>query len=158
MLEQEKRGGFLDRAPYERFAREVSRHRDVVREFFRGASAAGKTALGYGASTKGNVLLQYCAIGRDQLPAILDRYPRKHGLVAPGTRIPIISEEEGRARRPDYLFVLPWHFREEMIPREKAFLDSGGHLVFPLPRFEIVSAGGKVVEVRPHELPGKPST
>jgi NDP-4-keto-2,6-dideoxyhexose 3-C-methyltransferase len=158
MLEQEKRGGFLDRAPYERFAREVSRHRDVVREFFRGASAAGKTVLGYGASTKGNVLLQYCAIGRDQLPAILDRYPRKHGLVAPGTRIPIISEEEGRARRPDYLFVLPWHFREEMIPREKAFLDSGGHLVFPLPRFEIVSAGGKVVEVRPHELPGKPST
>jgi NDP-4-keto-2,6-dideoxyhexose 3-C-methyltransferase len=152
MLAQEIRGGFLDRAPYERFARQVSRHRDIMRGFFRGARAAGKTVLGYGASTKGNVLLQYCGVGRDELPAILDRYPRKHGRVAPGTRIPIIAEEEGRARRPDYLLVLPWHFRDEMIQREKTFLDAGGHLVFPLPRFEVVGAGGKIVDVRPHEL------
>jgi NDP-4-keto-2,6-dideoxyhexose 3-C-methyltransferase len=153
MLAQERRGGFLDRAPYERFARQVARHRDIMRNFFGSAQAAGKTVLGYGASTKGNVLLQYCALGREALPAILDRYPRKVGLVAPGTRIPIISEEEGRARRPDYLLVLPWHFRDEMIPREKAFLEGGGQLVFPLPRFEIVGAGGKVVDLRPHDLP-----
>jgi NDP-4-keto-2,6-dideoxyhexose 3-C-methyltransferase len=151
MLAAEERGGFLGRVPFERFARQVSRHRDIVRAFFHGAKAAGKTILGYGASTKGNVLLQYCAIDREALPAILDRYPRKHGLVAPGTRIPIISEEEGRARRPDYLLVLPWHFRDEMIEREKAFLERGGRLVFPLPRFETVGAGGQVIDVRPHD-------
>ena len=155
LLAAEARGGFLERAPYERFAREVSRHRDIVRAFFHEARAAGKLVLGYGASTKGNVLLQYCALGRDDLPAILDRYPRKQGLVAPGTRIPIIGEEEGRARRPAYLFVLPWHFRDEMIPREQAFLEAGGRLVFPLPVFEIVGAGGKRVELRPHELPAR---
>jgi NDP-4-keto-2,6-dideoxyhexose 3-C-methyltransferase len=151
MLAAEMRDGFLERAPYERFAREVSRHRDIVRGFFHEARAAGKTVLGYGASTKGNVLLQYCALGRDEVPAILDRYPRKVGLVAPGTRIPIIGEQEGRARRPDYLFVLPWHFRDEMIPREHAFLAGGGRLVFPLPVFEIVGAEGRL-EVRPHEI------
>jgi NDP-4-keto-2,6-dideoxyhexose 3-C-methyltransferase len=150
---QERAGGLLARAPYDRFARQVSRHRDIVRAFFGEARAAGKSVLGCGASTKGNVLLQYCAIGRDDLPAILERYPRKHGLVAPGTRIPIVSEEEGRARRPDYLFVLPWHFRDEIILRERAFLEGGGRIVFPLPRFEIVGAGGKVLDVRPHELP-----
>jgi NDP-4-keto-2,6-dideoxyhexose 3-C-methyltransferase len=153
MLARERRDGFLDRAPYERFARQVARHRDIMRNFIGNVQAAGKTILGYGASTKGNVLLQYCAIGREAMPAILDRYPRKVGLVAPGTRIPIISEDEGRSRRPDYLLVLPWHFRDEMIPREKAFLEAGGQLVFPLPRFEVVGAGGKVVEVRPHDLP-----
>src|SRR5262249_38871801 len=125
LLTAEARGGFLERAPYERFAREVSHHRDIVRGFFREARAAGRAVLGYGASTKGNVLLQYCAIGREDMPAVLDRYPRKVGLVTPGTRLPIISEEEGRARRPAYLFVLPWHFREEMIPREQAFLEAG---------------------------------
>jgi NDP-4-keto-2,6-dideoxyhexose 3-C-methyltransferase len=153
VLAQERKGGLLARAPYDRFARQVSRHRDIVRAFFAEARAAGKTVLGCGASTKGNVLLQYCAIGRDDLPAILERYPRKHGLVAPGTRIPIVSEEEGRARRPGYLFALPWHFREEIIARERVFLEGGGRIVFPLPRFEIVGAGGRVLDIRPHELP-----
>jgi len=155
LLAEEARGGFLERAPYERFAREVSNHRDIVRGFFREARAAGKTVLGYGASTKGNVLLQYCALGREDMPAILDRYPRKQGLVAPGTRIPIIGEEEGRARRPAYLFVLPWHFRDEMLPREQAFLRAGGRLVFPLPVFEIVGEEGRRVEVRPHQIPAR---
>lgn len=152
MLAQERREGYLDRAPYERFARQVARHRDIVRSFFGSTRESGKRVLGYGASTKGNVLLQYCAIGPDAMAAILDRYPPKTGRVAPGTRIPIITEEEGRSRRPDYLFALPWHFRDEMIRREQAFLEGGGHLVFPLPRFEIVGAGGKVVEARPHDL------
>jgi NDP-4-keto-2,6-dideoxyhexose 3-C-methyltransferase len=151
-LASEASGGFLGRAPYDRFARQVSRHRDIVRAFFDRAKAAKKTVLGCGASTKGNVLLQYCAIGRDEMPAITDRYPRKHGLVAPGTQIPIVSEEDGRARKPDYLFVLPWHFRDELIAREKAFLERGGHMVFPLPRFEVVGAGGRVVDTRPHDL------
>lgn len=141
ILERERREGFLGSAPYENFSAHVARHRDMVREFFASSRRAGKKLLGYGASTKGNVLLQYCGITPDDLPAILERYPPKVGLVTPGTRIPIISEEEGRSRRPDFLFVLPWHFREEIIPREREYLEGGGKLVFPLPKFEIVGAG-----------------
>jgi NDP-4-keto-2,6-dideoxyhexose 3-C-methyltransferase len=149
ILERERHEGFLGRAPYENFSAHVERHRDTVREFFAGSRRAGKKVLGYGASTKGNVLLQYCGVTRHDLPAILERYPPKVGLVTPGTRIPIISEEEGRAQRPDFLFVLPWHFREEIIPREREYLEGGGKLVFPLPNFEIVGAGGSVLARSP---------
>jgi len=136
----------LDRPePYLAFARRIGHHRAVIRAFFAEAGAAGKLVLGYGASTKGNVVIQSCDITPAEMPAILERFPPKFGLVTPGSRIPIISEEEGRARRPDYLFVFPWHFRAEIIRREAAFLEAGGHLVFPLPRFEIVGAGGRVV-------------
>lgn len=150
MLAHEADGGYLGAEPYARFARNVACHREIVRDFFARAKATGKSVLGYGASTKGNVLLQYCGLGRAELPAIMERYPRKFGLVTPGTRIPIISEDEGRARHPDYLFVLPWHFRREMLAREKSYLESGGRIVFPLPRFEVVGTGGRVEEARSH--------
>lgn len=140
LLAEEAQGGYLTGPPYERFAMRVGEHRDQVRGFFESARRAGKRVLGYGASTKGNVLLQYCALTKQDLPAILERDPRKYDLLTPGTGIPIIPEAEGRARRPDYLFVLPWHFRDEIVPREAAYLAAGGKLVFPLPRFEIVGA------------------
>jgi NDP-4-keto-2,6-dideoxyhexose 3-C-methyltransferase len=143
LLEGERRAGLGTAAPYLAFARRISHHRTVVRDFF--AAAAGKLVLGYGASTKGNVILQYCGVTAQEIPAILERFPLKIGLVTPGTRIPIISEDEGRARRPDYLMVFPWHFRDEIVRREAAFLDAGGCLVFPLPRFEVVGKGGAVV-------------
>ncbi|MGM3114914.1 methyltransferase C-terminal domain-containing protein, partial [Bacillus cereus group sp. BC326] len=89
--------------------------------------------LGCGASTKGNVVIQYADLTAHELPAIMERYPQKVGLVTPGSRIPIISEEDGRARKPDYLIVFPWHFRDEITRREQDFLAAGGQLVFPLP-------------------------
>jgi NDP-4-keto-2,6-dideoxyhexose 3-C-methyltransferase len=144
LLADEKRDGLDTAAPYLAFARRISHHREVVQDFFR--AAAGKLVLGCGASTKGNVVLQYCGLGPQEIPAITERYAPKCGLVTPGSRIPIISEEEGRARRPDYLVVFPWHFRDEIIRREADFLEAGGHLVFPLPRFEIVGKGGTVVQ------------
>lgn len=143
LLEQERAAGLAGAEPYLAFARRIEHHRDVVQDFFR--RTAGELTLGYGASTKGNVVIQYCGVTKEQMPAILERHPPKFGLTTPGSRIPIISEEEGRARDPDYLFVLPWHFREEIIRREQAFLDAGGKLVFPLPRFEIVGKGGAVL-------------
>lgn len=143
LLAAEKRAGLDTAAPYLAFARRISHHREVVQAFFR--ETAGKLVLGCGASTKGNVILQYCGLTAREIPAILERYAPKCGLVTPGSRIPIISEEEGRARRPDYLIVFPWHFRDEIIRREAAFLEAGGHLVFPLPRFEVVGKGGTVV-------------
>lgn len=147
LLERERRDRLDTPDPYRAFARRIGHHREVVQGFF--AETAGRLTLGYGASTKGNVVLQHCGVSARELPAILERSPQKFGMTTPGTRIPIVSEEEGRARRPDFLFVFPWHFREEIVRREAAFLEAGGHLVFPLPRFDVVGPGGAVVRSTP---------
>jgi len=94
--------------------------------------------LGYGASTKGNVLLQFCGLTDKDIPAIAEVNEDKFGCVTPGTLIPIVSEQEAAAMKPDYFLVLPWHFKDSIIRREQAFLASGGKLIFPLPEIEIV--------------------
>lgn len=126
--------------PYERFRQRVQAHRDEVRHFLGLAKAAGRTVLGYGASTKGNIVLNYCGIGPDLIPAISDANPEKHGLVTPGMKIPIISKEEARQRGADYFFVLIWHFRLEVLGQERDFIATGGKLVFDLPRLHLVDA------------------
>ncbi|CAO3439824.1 class I SAM-dependent methyltransferase [Azospirillum doebereinerae] len=146
LLEAERAGGMGTAAPYLAFARRIVHHREVMGAFFAKAKAEGKLVLGCGASTKGNVVIQYAGLTAAELPAIMERYPQKVGLLTPGSGIPIIAEEDGRARKPDYLIVFPWHFRDEITRREQDFLDAGGQLVFPLPRFEIVGKGGAVVE------------
>jgi len=98
----------------------------------------------YGASTKGNCLLQYSNIGPDQISYAVERNHRKYGKTT-STGIPIISEESMRQNPPDYLLVLPWHFRDEIIEREDKFLQGGGQLIFPFPHFEIYSARPKVM-------------
>jgi NDP-4-keto-2,6-dideoxyhexose 3-C-methyltransferase len=120
-------------APFEDFARRVSEHREQLRTFLDDSRAAGKLTLGYGASTKGNVMLQYCGIGTEDLPCIGEVSTEKHGCLTPGSGIPIVSEEEAKARRPDQLLVLPWVHRGGFIEREQEFLARGGKLVFPLP-------------------------
>ena len=122
------------------FATAVELHKAELLDLLRSLKAEGKTVLGYGASTKGNVLLQHCGITPELLPAIAEVNEDKFGCFTPGTHIPIISEAEAHARKPDYLFVLPWHFREGIIKRENAYLQRGGKLIFPLPTVEIVSA------------------
>ena len=101
----------------------------------------GKKVLGYGASTKGNVLLQHAEIGIDLIPAIAEVNERKFGCFTPGTLIPIISEAEARAMKPDYFLVLPWHFKNAIIDREREFLKAGGALIFPLPGVQIYRDG-----------------
>ncbi len=118
----------------------IAQARKDILDFLQQARADGKLVHGYGASTKGNTTLQVCGIDAGLLPAIADRNSDKHGRRTPGANIPIISEEESRAAKPDYYFVLPWHFRSAFVQREKDFLNRGGKLVFPLPRLEIVSA------------------
>ncbi|MEI8312403.1 MAG: class I SAM-dependent methyltransferase [Verrucomicrobiota bacterium] len=126
-------------APYEAFAKRVAKHRDDLRAKLAEIAASGGRVLGYGASTKGNVILQYCGLSADDIPAIAEVNPDKFGAFTPGTRIPIISEEEAHARKPDYFLVMPWHFRENLLAREKAFLEGGGKMLFPLPAIEVVS-------------------
>ncbi len=92
----------------------------------------------YGASTKGNVLLQYFNIDNKKISFAAERNKNKYGLVTPGSKIQIISEENSRQMKPDYYLVLPWHFKKEILKREKNILKKGTKFIFPLPKFEII--------------------
>ncbi|MFH0869450.1 MAG: class I SAM-dependent methyltransferase [archaeon] len=107
-------------------------------DFIKKEKKKGKVIWGYGASTKGNTLLQYFGLDNKLIDGIAERSPYKFGLRTAGTNIPIYSEEEMRKAKPDYLLVLPWHFINEFIQREKDYLESGGKFIVPCPRFEII--------------------
>jgi NDP-4-keto-2,6-dideoxyhexose 3-C-methyltransferase len=139
LLEAERAASLDTMAPYERFGARALRHREALVALVRGIRARGQKILGYGASTKGNVILQFCGLGRDDLACIAEVNEDKFGAFTPGTGIPIVSEAEAKAMKPDYLLVLPWHFRDNILQREAAWLKSGGKLVFPLP--EITTVG-----------------
>lgn len=138
LLWEEKTQGLSNPAQHRAFENAVASHKQDLLLLLNRLKAEKKTVLGYGASTKGNVLLQHCGISRDLLPAIAEVNKDKFGCFTPGTNIPIISETEAHAMKPDYLFVLPWHFRANIIEREQDFLNRGGKLIFPLPAIEIV--------------------
>ena len=138
LLGQEDRMGLRTPKPYRDFEERVYRHRDDLTRLIRALNAAGKTVMGYGASTKGNVLLQFCGFTQKDIRAIAEVNEDKFGRVTPGTHIPIISETAARAMKPDYFLVLPWHFKDGILRREKDFLNSGGKLIFPFPDIEIV--------------------
>jgi len=104
----------------------------------------GRSIHVYGASTKGNTILQWCGIDNRIIDCAADRNPDKHGAITLGTDIPIVSEAESRARKPDYYLVLPWHFRDEFVERERETIARGAKLIFPLPAIEIVSREGIV--------------
>lgn len=138
LLEQEERLGLATPRPYREFEERVFRHREDLRRLLNRLVADGKRVLGYGASTKGNVVLQFCGITEKQIVAIAEVNPDKFGSFTPGTCIPIISEAEARAMKPDYFLVLPWHFKEGILRREAEFLANGGKLIFPFPEIEII--------------------
>jgi hypothetical protein len=138
LLEQEERMGLATPRPYREFEERVFRHRTDLRRLLDALKSDGKTVLGYGASTKGNVVLQFCGIGPDLLPAVAEVNTDKFGKLTPGTHIPIISEAEARAMKPDYFLVLPWHFRDGIVRREAEYLAGGGRMIFPFPEIEIV--------------------
>ena len=138
LLGQEDRMGLQTPRPYRDFEERVYRHRDDLVRLIRSLNAAGKKILGYGASTKGNVLLQFCGFTNKDILAIAEVNEEKYGRVTPGTHIPIISEAQARAMNPDYFLVLPWHFKDGIVRREKEFLSNGGNLIFPFPEIEIV--------------------
>ncbi|MGI8558497.1 MAG: class I SAM-dependent methyltransferase [Solirubrobacteraceae bacterium] len=128
-------------APYQQFARNVERVRKDLRELIESICAEGKTIHVYGASTKGNVILQYVGLNRDLIPYAADRNPDKWGSHTIRTGIPIISEEQSREMNPDYYLVLPWHFLDEFKDRERVYLESGGQFIVPLPEVRVIGAG-----------------
>ena len=138
LLEQEDAMGLGTPRPFREFEERVFRHRDDLTRLIRALNADGRRVLGYGASTKGNVVLQFCGLGPSDVPAIAEVNPEKFGRMTPGSHIPIVSEAEARAMKPDYFLVLPWHFKEGILRREKEFLASGGRMIFPFPEIEII--------------------
>jgi len=135
---QEIRQGLEDIETYKEFAVWVNRIREDVVGFIRDQVAKGKKVYVYGASTKGNTLLQHFGLDRTLIAGAAERNRDKWGRVTVGTHIPIVSEEDARAAKPDYFLVLPWHFLEEFQLREKAFLFAGGKFIVPMPHFTLI--------------------
>lgn len=138
IMSNEENKGLSSLGIYRDFEKKVINHRNELIKFIQKVKKEKKKIFGYGASTKGNVILQFCNITKKDIPYIAEINEDKFGRYTPGTHIPIISEKEAKSLKPDYFMVLPWHFKENIISREKEYLDSGGHLLFPLPKLEIV--------------------
>ena len=126
------------RKPYSDFCARVGKIKTDLTHLLKTEKKKGKKIFVYGASTKGNVLLQYFDIDSSLIAAAVERNTEKWGSRTPGTGIPIISEEEARTLKPDFFLSLPWHFKNEFIERESEFLKNGGKFIFPLPEVEIV--------------------
>jgi hypothetical protein len=138
MLEQEVQMGLHTSRPYQEFKEKVFRHRDELCQLIQGLNKAGKKVLGYGASTKGNVVLQFCNFSKSDIPAIADVNTDKFGRFTPGTHIPIISEHDAMELEPDYFLVLPWHFKNSILQKEKDYIQRGGKFIFPFPYIQII--------------------
>ena len=124
---------------YVRFNNRILAHRDELLAMLNILAQTGKKICGYGASTKGNVILNLCGIDKTLLPTICDANPEKYGLVTPGTKIDIVSKSQMRQDRPDYLVVFIWHFRKEILKSEFDYIMNGGTMIFVLPRLHIVN-------------------
>jgi hypothetical protein len=138
LLQQEDDMGLDNPKPYRDFEERVFRHRKNLTTLIEALVADGKKIIGYGASTKGNVLLQFCGLTSKHIPYIAEVNQEKFGAFTPGTHIPIISEAEAKAMNPDYFLVLPWHFKDNILLREKEYSAKGGKFIFPLPEIEII--------------------
>jgi len=124
--------------PYKNFQDRINVHRDSLMSTLKELVDQGKNIHIYGASTKGNTILQWCGIDQKLIGYAAERNPDKYGASTLGTDIPIVSEAESRAMNPDYYLVLPWHFKEEIVARESETLSRGIGLIFPLPTIEII--------------------
>jgi SAM-dependent methyltransferase len=137
-LAEEADAGLADLATYDRFAATVIDVKCEVLEFLIGARRAGRLVAGYGAPAKGNTLLNYCGIGPELLAFTVDRSPHKQGRFLPGSQIPILAPEQIFAARPDYVFILPWNLKDEIIEQMRGVRDWGGRFVVPIPDLQVI--------------------
>jgi hypothetical protein len=118
------------------FAEKVCGIKRDVLDFLIQAKRQGKRVVGYGAAAKGNTLLNYCGVRTDFVDYVVDRSPHKQGLYTPGTRIPIRSPEVVMEDKPDYLFILPWNLKNEIVGQMAHIRSWGGQFVVPIPKLE----------------------
>lgn len=136
----EKRMKLADIETYYSFAARVDAIREKICRFIRQEVKRGKSVYVYGASTKGNTLLQYFNLDHTLIKAAAERNPDKFGKKTAGSWIPIISDDEARAEKPDYFLVLPWHFLKGFLKQEQGYLKSGGRFIVPLPEFKLIGS------------------
>jgi len=120
------------------FFSNVEKHKKIFRDLLLNLKDMKKKVIGYGASTKGNIILQYCKINSSLVPYIGEVNKFKYNRYTPGSKIKIISEKKARDLNPDYLLVLPWHFKNHIIQKERKFLKKNTKLIFPLPDIDII--------------------
>jgi len=142
LREYENKLGLNDKKVYEDFVERVNTIKDKVVSFVKKEIGNGKKVYVYGASTKGNTVLQYFGLDSSTITAAAERNPDKWGKKTVGTMVPIISEEQARSENPDYFLVLPWHFLKEFTAREKKFFDKGGHFIVPFPEVLLIGKDG----------------
>lgn len=139
VLHQERRARLDTLDAYRAFSEQVKETKRGVLDFLIGVKRAGKTIVGYGAAAKGNTLLNYCGIRGDFLDYVADRSPHKQGRFLPGTHIPIVAPERIRETRPDYVLILPWNIKEEVISQNTYIREWGGQFVVPIPNVTVIA-------------------
>ena len=137
ILNNESKFRLYKKSTYSKFFSDIEKIKNKVVKIVLRAKIKKEKIHGYGASTKGNVLLQYFNIGSQQIDYIADRNPKKYNQYTPGTNIKIISEKRSRKIKPNYYLVLPWHFKKEILKRENKIRAKGCKFIFPLPNLKI---------------------
>jgi SAM-dependent methyltransferase len=138
ILAEEQAAGLAKPERYASFSQEVATLRRNLLDALYKLRVSGKRGAGYGAPAKGTTLLNYCGIGRDYLEFTVDRSPQKQGLYLPGTQLPIHPPERVRQLKPDYLLILPWNLRDEIMEQMAFIRDWGGQFVIPIPRVALM--------------------
>ena len=146
-LRQEEAQAGLDRlATYETFGQRVRQLKRSLLRLLIGLLESGKSIAAYGAPAKGNTLLNYCGIGRDFIAYTVDRNVHKQGLLLPGTRIPVLAPDEIGKQRPDYVLILPWNLREEIVSQINQFSGWAGRFIVPVPEPIILDSHGRAID------------
>jgi hypothetical protein len=135
--EREVNAGFTNMEHYSAFGEQVKETKQKILEFLIQAKREGKSVAGYGAPGKGNTLLNYCGIRTDFIDYTVDRNPYKHGKFLPGTHIPIYPPEKIQETKPDYVFILPWNFKDEIMSQMAGIREWGGRFVVPIPEVKV---------------------
>jgi len=139
LLEKEKQFGLLETSTYDKFAKNIQNVKQDICNFFAEARKENKKIVCYGAPAKGNTLLNFCGIGKDFIEYTVDKNPHKQELFLPGTHIPIYSPEKVLSTKPDYLLILPWNLKDEIIEEMNFIRDWNGKFVVLIPKIEIIN-------------------
>jgi hypothetical protein len=137
LIAREEEAGFTHLETYLSFAEQVKRTKRQLLAFLIAAKEDGKYVVGYGAPAKGNTLLNYCGVQTDFVDYTVDRSPHKQGHFLPGTHIPIYHPDKIKETKPDYLLILPWNLKTEIMQQMAHIREWGGQFVVPIPEIEI---------------------